>query len=400
MKLRYLFILPLIATALVGCDDIEESTGQPVVNPQLPEVTASDFTVTLSSTLTNTIDLPALVEQADQNGVEYDEVILPLFTITVDPSDLPYGYAIDGDLQLKSDNAATPSKYYDVATVSTTSSTDEAGNITGVSVSTTLSALMNAWNTMMGFSDDTYPVSFRALVDVNAEGGIFGYIFDNFSAINMVGVITGFPYLYNPGDANNWFGDGYQVLWTWDYQKYSGFGTLKNYFKFTSEPNWDNYIYGVAPETEIVWDEEKGMYSGSLGLQIPNDPVYGDLPGMQVSDDLNLYWINANIVDLNWDATLINSISLIGGFNGWGADEELTPSSDLLVWTGQFTITTDADGGNEWKFRMNNSWDYSLGGDLNDLVYNGNNITSDPGTYNVTLDLSQRPYTCTLDLVQ
>ncbi len=38
-------------------------------------------------------------------------------------------------------------------------------------------------------------------------------------------------------------------------------------------------------------------------------------------------------------------------------------------------------------YRINNKWDINLGGDLNHLTYGGDNITTEAGTYVITLKL-------------
>ena len=54
--------------------------------------------------------------------------------------------------------------------------------------------------------------------------------------------------------------------------------------------------------------------------------------------------------------------------------------------TGEWSITTELAAGN-YKFRANNKWDINLGGDLNHLTYGGDNITTEAGTYVITLKL-------------
>ena len=79
---------------------------------------------------------------------------------------------------------------------------------------------------------------------------------------------------------------------------------------------------------------------------------------------------------------------------GWGGQTNLTPSADFLTWTG----TIHFNGTGEFKFRANNNWDISLGGDLSNLnPNNGPNIaTPGEGDYIVTLNLGVYPYSATL----
>lgn len=63
-----------------------------------------------------------------------------------------------------------------------------------------------------------------------------------------------------------------------------------------------------------------------------------------------------------------------------------------MVWKGKLTV---ADG-QGWKIRCNDNWDINLGGDLKALTVGGDNISVAAGTYNVTLDLTNVPYSITL----
>lgn len=56
--------------------------------------------------------------------------------------------------------------------------------------------------------------------------------------------------------------------------------------------------------------------------------------------------------------------------------------------TGLWTVTTSLEA-KAFKFRANNEWTINLGGNLNNMVYDGDNIAvTEEGTYRITLDLS------------
>lgn len=67
---------------------------------------------------------------------------------------------------------------------------------------------------------------------------------------------------------------------------------------------------------------------------------------------------------------------------GWDNSTPMTLNAE----TGEWSITTELAAGN-YKFRANNKWDINLGGDLNHLTYGGDNITTEAGTYVITLKL-------------
>ena len=84
---------------------------------------------------------------------------------------------------------------------------------------------------------------------------------------------------------------------------------------------------------------------------------------------------------------------IIGDFNGWGSDAEMTFDPETLTYTIEQTF--ESAGG--WKFRFNGDWGYNLGGDLDALAHDGSNISVEPGTYVITLDMAHGSMpTCTV----
>lgn len=183
--------------------------------------------------------------------------------------------------------------------------------------------------------------------------------------------------LYTPGDANGWSQTASQIIPTSNYINYKGYAHISGSFKFTSEPNWDGVNYGQAK------DDAGQIIEGSLSTD-------GGAGNLSVSADA-LYWCQVNLANLTYTTTEITSLGIIGDFNGWAGQDNLSPSADFLIWSG--TVTLDGGG---WKFRANDNWDINLGGDLDNLTLDGSNIPSEAGTYTITLDLSSLPYTATL----
>lgn len=187
---------------------------------------------------------------------------------------------------------------------------------------------------------------------------------------------SAFDYLYTPGDANGWAHGGSQMLFTNNYTEYMGFANLATGgFKFTSAADWDHTNYGDAGEGKLSTDGGAGNITVA---------------------ETGLYWCNVDIAALTWDATLIETIGVIGSFNGWAESLALTPVDDTkLQWTGTITLSE----GDEFKFRCNNDWAINLGGeDEFNLVPNGANLKAPgAGTYTITLDLSYVPYACYIE---
>ena len=103
--------------------------------------------------------------------------------------------------------------------------------------------------------------------------------------------------------------------------------------------------------------------------------------------------MEVNLNELTYKLTKIESLGVIGGFNGWASQSNLTPSADYKTWTGKVTFN---DAKNEWKFRMNDNWGINLGGALDNLVGGDNIVTNGAGTYTITLNLGKIPYSATV----
>ena len=164
------------------------------------------------------------------------------------------------------------------------------------------------------------------------------------------------------------------MLFTTDYANYFGFANLSvSGFKFTSAADWSHINYGDAGDGKLSTD------GGAGNLTV---------------EESGLYWCDVNIAALTWKATKIETIGVIGSFNGWAESLALT-SEDGLFWTGTITLNE----GDEYKFRCNNDWAINLGGvDEYNLVPNGANLKAPAaGTYTITLDLSVVPYACYLE---
>lgn len=179
-------------------------------------------------------------------------------------------------------------------------------------------------------------------------------------------------YFYEIGNEGGWStshalygpaGDG----------KYLGYYYLNGEFKF--KPNADN------------WDNDLEYVSGdNLGgtLQSTGGPNCPD-PGA------GFYQINLDAASMNYSLTKVESISIIGDFNGWGGDVDMTYNVEEGCW--EAIAEVNAKG---FKFRMNHDWAISWGGANGDgkaydnlTQNNGANIIVDAdGTYKFQLYIS------------
>lgn len=194
-------------------------------------------------------------------------------------------------------------------------------------------------------------------------------------------VITpAFDNLWTPGNSNGWSHGSSNKLSTTDYIVYTGYAYLDGEFKFSNAEDWNHTNYGN---------------SGTEG-ELSTDGGAGNLK----AEAAGVYWCSVNIPNLTYTITKIETIGLIGGFNGWGSSlaltEEVTGTTQIK-YTGTFEVISVENGGNEFKFRANDGWDINLGGTSEELIQGGDNLTvSEVGMYDVVLDLSTLPYTCTV----
>lgn len=143
--------------------------------------------------------------------------------------------------------------------------------------------------------------------------------------------------------------------------KYKGYYYLNGEFKF--KPNADNWDNDLENDGEWKLADNGG----------PNCPDPG----------AGFYEINLDAAALTYMLNKIESVSMIGGFNEWGADLEMTYNTEEGCWE----VTTDQVSG-EYKFRANHDWGINWGGDVNGLTQDGANLTIDAGTHTFKLFLS------------
>ena len=158
-------------------------------------------------------------------------------------------------------------------------------------------------------------------------------------------------------------------------------------FKFCIKPDWGGDFGG----TYTV--DDKGLYQGTYG--VPDNIV---IPN-------GYYYMWVDMTAGTFTMLPITKIGLIGDFNSWGGDEDMTYDTAANVWK----VTANLVAGQGFKVRFNAGWDYNrgAGGDVEPYVlstgttiptyHNGKNLTvAEDGTYTVTLDMSTNPNTITL----
>ena len=147
------------------------------------------------------------------------------------------------------------------------------------------------------------------------------------------GVYTGYVYLADPNNA------GFE-------------------FKFQRAPgNWDT---AIGASTFVTFKESAiGVANGNLG----------------VKDGEGVYYMDVNLSEGTIEATKVETMGMIGGFNEWAGDAPMTWNPEEYCFEATFeapNVGVTADG---WKFRVNGGWAINLGGSLNNLTAGGDNIT-------------------------
>ncbi|MCM1368761.1 MAG: hypothetical protein NC204_00115 [Candidatus Amulumruptor caecigallinarius] len=181
-------------------------------------------------------------------------------------------------------------------------------------------------------------------------------------------------------------------LFTDNYINYSGVASLNRVWYLAGEPNYRGDLVFKQDADKGFTDEDgirKGFLTGGEGTNL-SAPAKG------------FYWVDVNLVELTYELSQINSMSVIGVANEWnlGTAVELTPSKDYKTWTAKGVTI-----GSEFKINCNGAWAISFGGPAEtgitgpqvfNVVYNGSNCQATPGVYDVEVNFSARPYTVTL----
>lgn len=183
--------------------------------------------------------------------------------------------------------------------------------------------------------------------------------------MNNLSYSVGKPVLYMKGDANGW--DGYDYLSGEDGVKFTGFMYLnQNGFKFTTASDWSGTGYGANFDTAP------------------------DAANIVITEPAGYYQVDVDLSEKTYTLTPITSIGIIGSAspNGWESDVDMTYvpyNKDTKEVNGYWEKTITLSAG-EIKFRANDGWDISWGGELDNLTTkNGGNITVEAGTYYIKL---------------
>ena len=173
------------------------------------------------------------------------------------------------------------------------------------------------------------------------------------------------PFVYFIGATDGWANAEQKLALTDE-----GAGIYTGYV-YCADPNgWGNCFkfQKVAGDwgTEINSGHMTGGMTGGVGLHD------GDT-NFEIKDGEGVYFFTLNLSDNSLNALKVEKMGIIGDFNGWGGDVEMTWNATDYC----FEATGAGVNANGWKFRINADWGINLGGaTLTDLVANGDNLTA------------------------
>lgn len=182
---------------------------------------------------------------------------------------------------------------------------------------------------------------------------------------------------------------------------------MMDYTYTIEEVNYDPFIYFIgstdgwksSDQKLALVDEAKGVYTGYVyvadpngaGLQFKFQRVAGSwdneinagafvsFGGAATNENGNIgvnagegvYYFDVNLSEGTIKATKVETMGIMGQFNGWSSDAVMTWNAEEYCFEAT-KVGVTADG---WKFRVNGGWDINLGGSLNNLTAGGDNIT-------------------------
>lgn len=182
---------------------------------------------------------------------------------------------------------------------------------------------------------------------------------------------------------------------------------MMDYSYTLEEVNYDPFIYFIgstdawksSDQKLALVDDAKGVYTGYVYLADPNgagfefkfqrevgnwDTAIGASTfvsfggaaidanngnNIGVNEGEGVYYMDVNLSEGKITATKVETMGLIGDFNGW-TDEVMTWNAEEYCYEANVGVTAAG-----WKFRVNGDWHINLGGSLNDLKADGDNLT-------------------------
>jgi len=236
--------------------------------------------------------------------------------------------------------------------------------------------LSNAINKMSGWDEETVPETAVVYVRATATTNGAPVIYSNVVTINVVPNLVVAPsykeFIYEIGNESGW-ATAYPMRSPEQDGVYTSFNWLDGAFKFKpNEGDW-NGDWGQDP-------------AGEYGTLVDDGEEDCNKPDGSFPDQVQpagFYQIQVNLADMTWKMSPITSVSIIGNFNGWADDVDMTWNADERCWQ---VKTSGVEG--EYKFRANHDWAINWGGSENALTQDGSNLNGDGAEHTFKLYLT------------
>lgn len=299
----------------------------------------------------------------------YDLQNIETIDWTCDVPDYGYSAAVTYSVQINKDNNWVDAEGENAAsyvTLETTYSTNQL-KISAAEMDRSL-IILNEWFDAETFPTTEQTVFVRIMSSISTVSG--------YEAYSEPVEIRYLPYymevslepktMYVVGDHNGWAAndDAPRLIATDEAGMiFHGYAQLNTQFKFMTTDSWADPNYGGG--------------SGTLSLG-----------GGNITATPGFYQIDANLNTMTYSLRTC-TWGIVGSVfdSEWKTEVQLTYNSS----TGALEADVEFSAG-QFKFRQDGAWDYSLGGSLDELVYDGGNITASPGRYTVRLYLNGPTY--------
>ena len=175
------------------------------------------------------------------------------------------------------------------------------------------------------------------------------------------------PFVYFIGATDGWSNAEQKLALTDDSGIYTG-------YLYCADPNgWGN---------EFKFQKVPGDWGTEINSGHMTGGICGDFAdgggNFKATAGEGVYYVTLNLNANTLNGIFVNKMGIIGDFNGWGGDVEMTWNATDYC----FEATGAGVTANGWKFRINADWGINLGANdsaepstvLDDLVANGKNL--------------------------
>lgn len=192
-------------------------------------------------------------------------------------------------------------------------------------------------------------------------------------------------YIFVPGNHQGWSPATAPALRSPNFDGYyEGFSYLDGDFKFTKARDWSSeYNF-----TDFNTFSDGLSQGGGTNINMASPAFY------QIKADV----LNGTLtcVPTSWGVV---GPAQVGENDPWNHDTDMTYDKDNECWTVTMALNADL-----FKFRANDDWGINVGGSVDDLVQDGDNLSvPEAGTYTIKLYLTRstkEQYYCTIERIQ